>query len=181
MALIAIVGMSGSGKTFAADFFSKRGFEKVYFGGIVLDEIKKRMLELNEANERKVREGLRMVHGMAAMALLSIPKIKGLLADRKNVVIDGLYSWQELIALKKEFSELLCIAVIASPKTRYARMLGRKDRALSEKECIERDKSEIENIQKAGPIAMSDFSIVNEGSKKEFEKELEKILKKIEK
>ena len=38
--LIAIVGMSGSGKSVASDYLEKEGFNKIYFGGVVLDTLK---------------------------------------------------------------------------------------------------------------------------------------------
>jgi dephospho-CoA kinase len=47
---------------------------------------------------------------------------------------------------------------------------------LTFEEAASRDKSEIENINKGGPIAMADFTIVNEASLKELEKETERVL-----
>jgi dephospho-CoA kinase len=58
-------------------------------------------------------------------------------------------------------------------------MSKRKERPLPEEECIARDKAEIENLEKGGPIAMADYTIINEGTKKEFELQLEQVLKKI--
>ena len=176
MVLLAVLGMPGSGKSFATNFFVSHGFERVYFGGIVIEETKKRGLGVNEANEKKVREGLRKKHGMAAMAVLSIPKIRELLGKGKNVVVDGLYSWPELLVLKKEFPELKVLAIVASPKTRHERLGKRKQRPLTKEECTARDKAEIENLEKGAPIAMADFSIVNEATIEEFEKELGKII-----
>ena len=56
--LIAIVGMSGSGKSVASDYLEEKGFEKIYFGGVVLEEIKKRGLEVNPENEKLNFEGM---------------------------------------------------------------------------------------------------------------------------
>ncbi len=179
MAMVALVGMSGAGKTEAARFFLKAGFEEVYFGGIVLDEVKKRGLPLKEEFERPVREELRKKHGMAAMALLSIPKIEKLLAQKKNVLIEDLYSWQELLVLRERFPEIKLIAVFASPAVRYKRVAKRPVRPLAEKEARERDKEEIEKLDKGGPIAVADYTIINEGTKKELEAAVKKILKKI--
>ena len=38
--VIAIVGMCGSGKSIASDILEKKGYEKVYFGGVTLDKLK---------------------------------------------------------------------------------------------------------------------------------------------
>ncbi len=43
-------------------------------------------------------------------------------------------------------------------------------------EADSRDKSEIENINKGGPIAMADFTIVNEASLEELARETERVL-----
>ena len=90
--LIAIVGMSGSGKSVASDYLEEKGFEKIYFGGVVLEEIKKRGLEVNPENEKLVRESLREEYGMSAMAKILLPKIEEV-SSKKNTVLDGLYSW----------------------------------------------------------------------------------------
>ena len=50
--LIAIVGMSGSGKSVASDYLEKEGFNKIYFGGVVLDTLKSEGLEINPDNEK---------------------------------------------------------------------------------------------------------------------------------
>jgi len=181
MLLTAVVGMTGSGKTFASDFFVSHGFEKVYFGGIVIEEVKKRGLEINEANEKKVRQSLREEHGMGAMALLSIPKLEKLVFENKNIVIDDLCSWEELVILRKKFFQIKVLAVFSSPKTRQARLLHRKKRPLMQKEALERDKFEIEKMQKGGPIAVADYTIINESSKADFEIALEKTIEKIKK
>jgi dephospho-CoA kinase len=122
MIIIAIVGMCGSGKSEATNFFIKQGFSKIRFGQITIDILKKKNLEINEENERKIREELRKNHGMAAYAIINIPRIKTLLNQTNKIVLDGLYSWEEYLVLKKEFPNLKIISIYASPKTRYKRL-----------------------------------------------------------
>ena len=74
--VIAIVGMCGVGKSVAVDFFENLGYKKVYFGGITLDKLREENIEITPDNEKKMREGLREKLGMAAYAILSLPKIK---------------------------------------------------------------------------------------------------------
>jgi len=164
MKVIAIVGMAGSGKSEVASVFEEAGFKRVRFGDVTDDEVKKRGLALNEENERKVRQELREKHGMAAYARLNIPRIdEGLKSS--NVVVDGLYSWEEYILLKKQYGATLSlVAVFASPATRHRRLGSRKIRPLMPAEAEERDKTEIENSHKGGPIAVADYTLVNEGS-----------------
>ena len=174
--VIAIVGMPGAGKSELSDIFIKHGFKTVHFGDVTEQELQSRGLELNEHNERYIREQLRKEHGMAAYAKLNLPRIDSSLKS-SNVVVDGLYSWEEYILLKEYYSEqFTTVAVWASPATRHGRLAHRAKRSLTLEEAASRDKSEVENINKGGPIAMADFTIVNEASLEELAKETERIL-----
>ena len=80
-------------------------------------------------------------------------------------MIDGLYSWEEYTFLKEYYGEkFIVVAVWASPETRYARLADREKRGLTREEATSRDKAEIENVNKGGPIAMADITILNEFS-----------------
>jgi dephospho-CoA kinase len=176
MIVVALVGMAGAGKSEAARLFSDNGFTKVRFGDITDEEIKKRGLVLNEENERSVREGFRKEHGMAAYAILNLPRIE---KARKSspVIIDGLYSWEEYQVLKKHFGEdFFVVAVYSSPQTRYRRLEHRTIRPLTFNEAAGRDEAEIVKINKGGPIAMADFTIINEGTMDDLKTEVEKAL-----
>jgi dephospho-CoA kinase len=176
MQVVSIVGMAGSGKSEVAQVFEKNSFKKVRFGDITDEEIKKRGLELNEENERRVRQQLRQEHGMAAYAKLNLPRIDALL-KLSNVVVDGLYSWEEYTLLKSRYGDNFhVVAVWASPGTRYERLGRRKVRPLTIEEAAGRDVAELENSSKGGPIAMADFTVVNESSLKDLEKQTEKVL-----
>jgi dephospho-CoA kinase len=176
MNLVAIVGMTGAGKSEVARVFEEHGFKKVRFGDITDEELNNRGLEPNEENERSIREDLRKRYGMAAYAKLSLPRIDGSLKS-SNVVVDGLYSWEEYTLLKERYGERLkVLAVWSSPATRHARLAHRAKRALTLKEAASRDRSEIENINKGGPIAMADFAILNENSVEKLKRETERVL-----
>jgi len=174
--VVAIVGMAGAGKSEVARVFEEHGFKKVRFGDITDEELKNRKLEPNEENERHVRQQLRKKHGMAAYAKLNLPRIDSSLKS-SDIVADGLYSWEEYILLKKYYSEqFTVVAVWASAATRYERLAHRAERQLTLEEAASRDKSEIENSNKGGPIAMADFTIVNEASLEELERETERVI-----
>jgi dephospho-CoA kinase len=176
MKVVSIVGMAGAGKSVIARVFERDGFKKVRFGDITEEEVKRREMEMNEENERQVREQLRKEHGMAAYAILNLPLIDALLKE-SDVVVDGLYSWEEYTLLKNRYGDKFSVvAVWASPRTRYKRLGGRKVRPLTVGEASSRDKAEIENSKKGGPIAMADFTIINETSIEELEKEARKVL-----
>jgi dephospho-CoA kinase len=174
--VVAIVGMAGSGKSEVARVFENHGFIRVRFGDITDDEIKKRSLQRNESGERYCRELLRQELGMAAYAILNQPRIDAAL-ENANVVADGLYSWEEYLAFRSYYGpKFFVIAVYASPRTRYERLARRSQRALNPGEAASRDKSEIENLAKGGPISMADFTIINESSLIDLRQQAEVIL-----
>ena len=176
MKVVAIVGMAGSGKTEVARVFESNGFVRIRFGDITDEEIKKRGLDLNEENERHIRELLRKEHGMSAYAQLNLPRIDYAL-KKSDVVIDGLYSWEEYTFLKNYYGKnFYLVAVWASPGTRHARLRDRSDRRLTLEAASSRDWAEIENTNKGGPIAMADFTIINESSVENLRKEARKII-----
>ena len=179
MKIVALVGMAGSGKSEVARFFEKRGYVKIRFGDITDEEVKIRGLELNEVNERHVREQLRQEHGMAAYAKLNLPRIDETL-QKSNVVLDGLYSWEEFVLLKDYYGDKLnLVAVYSPPKTRHGRLATRRIRPLTSQEAKDRDKSEIENINKGGPIALADFTIINESSLQALQKQTQYIIERL--
>jgi len=179
MKVVSIVGMTGTGKSEVAKVFENSGFTRIRFGDVTDEEIKKRGLEPNEENERYIRELLRKEHGMSAYAKLNLPKIDEA-SKYSDVVIDGLYSWEEYAFLKTYYGEdFYVVAVWSSPRTRYARLSSRLNRRLKLEEAISRDMAEIENINKGGPIAMADFTIINESSLERLKREAERITSRL--
>ena len=174
--IYALVGMCGAGKSVVCDYFKEKGWEYVYFGGVTMDELKRRGLEKNEANERAVREELRRVHGPAAFAKLLLPTIREKL-ETGDVVLDGLYSWSEYKVLKEAFADTLeVIAIVADRKIRYERIKKRVIRPLDEEGAKSRDYAEIEKLEKGGPIAMADYFVFNNGSVEETVAQIERIV-----
>lgn len=176
--IVAVVGLPGSGKTEAIEYLIKKlNWPKIYFGDATFEELKKQGLAVSEKNERMVREFLRKKYGMACYALWAIKKIKES-KNTQNILIESLYSWDEYLELKKIFKEEFAVlAVYASPKMRYARLGNRPVRPLTFKEAQSRDYSQIGNIAQAGPIAIADWTIINEGDKKELFKKLNMLVR----
>ena len=188
--LICIVGMCGAGKSEVAKcLMEKKEYGFFRFGQITLDKIKEMGKDPNEALERKIREQFRSEHGMAAFAILNGPKIERLLAEG-DVIGDGLYSWEEYLVLKEKYPDnFITIAVYAPPAERYARLEGRAERhgedkdlrfrSFTKEEAASRDKAEIENLHKAGPIAMADYTVMNASSLDELRRQVDGIYTKI--
>ncbi len=173
--LVCLVGMCGAGKSEVADYLMLKGnFQYVRFGQITMDKIKEMGKAPSEKLEREVREKIRAEHGMAGYAILNVPKIDAMLKT-SDVIGDGLYSWEEYLELKKKYSGgLVVVAIYASPKVRYHRLKDRARRHIDDKavkyrnftkdEAASRDVAEIENLHKAGPIAMADYTVINNSS-----------------
>ena len=185
--IVCIVGMPGSGKSVVSDDLMGKGFSYLRFGQITLDRMKESGLEVSEENERMVREEIRKEHGMGAFATLNIPKIDEMIG-KSSVVVDGLYSWSEYKILKGKYgNSMLVVAVFAPPETRYERLVNRavkndsaeRFRSISRGDAISRDYAEIEHLEKGGPIAMADFTLVNTGTIEDLKKAVGEVLKKI--
>lgn len=169
--------MPGSGKSEVARVFAYGGYHTVRFGDITDEEVKKRGLKLCEENERVVREELRDRYGMAAYAILNLPRIESALKT-SQVVIDGLYSWEEYKYLKDRLgANLKVVAVWSPPALRYQRLSSRPIRPLTVQQAEERDYAEIENVNKGGPIALADFTISNCSTLESLVKQAEDIIK----
>lgn len=172
--LVAIVGMCGSGKSIATLFFESKGYSKIYFGGITYEKMKEENIPYTPENDNKMRVKIRNEYGMGAYAILSLPKIKEQI-KKSNVVIDGLYSWDEYKILKDEFPHIKLIAIVVDKEIRYERLKNRINRNYSIDESIKRDLNEIEKTAKGGPIAYADYFILNNYSLEEYKKKLENI------
>jgi len=171
--------MAGSGKSEVARLFEKSGYRRIRFGDVTDIEAAKRGLPLNEANERQVREQLRTELGMAAYARLNLPRIDEALLN-SNVIVDGLYSWEEYVLLKDYYGERLkLVAVYSSPRTRTSRLAVRRIRPLTAQETADRDKNEIEVINKGGPIALADYTIINESSLQDLKEQTQLIIARL--
>lgn len=182
--ILAIVGMSGSGKSVVIDHLTEKGYPKVYFGGMVYKEMEKRGIERTEdgESEKKFREEIREKEGKDWVVNQVIAETKDLIsAGQKRIVLDGVYSWTEYKTLKKEFPRCLTfIAIVVDKKLRYERVAKRPDRSFDAAAIRERDRSEIENLEKGGPIAAADYYILNNGTIKDVEERVDEIIKEIE-
>ncbi|TWP14430.1 dephospho-CoA kinase [TM7 phylum sp. oral taxon 351] len=182
--IIAVVGMSGSGKSVVVDYLTEKGFPKVYFGGMIYKEMKRRGIEITAdgESEKRFREMIRETEGKDWVVKQVIEEAKSLInAGQKRIVLDGLYSWTEYKILKKEFPGQLTVLAVVVPKAlRHFRVGKRPERPFNTKEIQERDRSEVENLEKGGPIAMADYYVLNDESVAKLHDDIDVILDRIE-
>ena len=177
---LALVGMPGSGKSLCAAHLEAQGFFQFRFGGIVVAEVARRGWPLTPENERIVREEFRAQDGMAAIALRALPTLRAALDERPSIIMDGLYSWSEYKFLEEALpGDLVVVAVVAERGLRYARLASRPERPLTADEARQRDWREIEQIEKGGPIAMADYTLLNNGGPDELRAAIDGVVARL--
>jgi len=182
--LIAIAGMPGSGKGTLTDYLqNERQFPVVHFGNMLYEEVQRRGLD-NIKDEKFVREDMRKQEGKEVLAKRAADKADELLKNgAPAIVLDGLYSWSEYKYLANKYGDRLLLIAVAAPRhLRYERDLGRDEahrKYTSAKQIRERDYAEIENLEKGGPIAFADYTIVNDGTPKQLLEKLDVVLKNL--
>ncbi|MDO4774000.1 MAG: AAA family ATPase [Candidatus Saccharibacteria bacterium] len=176
--IIAPVGLAGSGKSSAVAYFTNKGIPKIYGGGIIYKAMQEAGIEPTWDNQQQFREEIRAHEGKDFVIKRAVTEIRNLVAaGQKKIVLDGLYSWSEYRLLKREFPGQVKVIAIVTPKhLRYQRMAKRPERPMQPHEVDQRDWSEIENLEKGGPIAIADYFIVNDGSMEQLHAQLDTIV-----
>ncbi len=182
--IVAVVGMCGSGKSTAIEYLTERGIPKVYFGGVIYKAMEEAGIARTEdgESEKRFREEIRQKEGKDFVVLRAIKEAKRLIeAGQRHIVLDGLYSWTEYKILRKEWpTEMTVVAIIVPKALRRKRVAERPDRPFDAQAIAERDRSEIENLEKGGPIAIADYYIDNSGTIEEFHERFGKLMKEID-
>lgn len=180
--IIAIVGMSGTGKTTATDYLTKKDYPRVQFGNVIMNALKDADLNQTTENETMMREKLRSQADGDEVVQQVITQINGLIdAGQRRIVIDGLGSWHAFKTLKHEFPGQLTVVALLSPhQLRRKRLTTRDQRPLTEVQTSERDYDEIESLNKGGVIAMADHYISNQGNVDDLYAQVDQLLRTLE-
>ena len=173
--IIALVGLAGSGKSSAVEYLTEKGFPKIYFGGVIYKAMDEAGIEKTWDNQQQFREEIRRREGKDFVIKRVIKNIHDLInAGQNKIVLDGLYTWSEYKFLKHEFPGQVVVLAIVTPKyLRYQRMAKRIERPMQPHEVDQRDWSEIENLEKGGPIAIADYFIINDGSLEQLHQKID--------
>ena len=173
--IIALVGLAGSGKSSAVEYLAEKGFPKIYFGGVIYKAMDEAGIEKTWDNQQQFREEIRRREGKDFVIKRVIKNIHDLInAGQNKIVLDGLYTWSEYKFLKHEFPGQVVVIAIVTPKyLRYQRMAKRIELPMQPHEVDQRDWSEIENLEKGGPIAIADYFIINDGSLEQLHQKID--------
>ncbi|MEM2927867.1 MAG: AAA family ATPase [Nitrososphaerota archaeon] len=175
--VFGIAGMPGAGKTEVCKILSKKFNAPIYIMGDIIRRIaKERNIEPSRNNLEKIMIKIREEEGEDIIAKKIFEEIK--LSNIKNgvIIIDGIRSIHELDFFKKNFENFILLAVIASKENRFLRLFKRRreDDPSSFEEFIKRDR--IESLIGLGAVlAEADFYILNDGTLKELNKQIQKI------
>lgn len=180
--MIAFVGLAGSGKSAATNYLREKGIPGVYLGGIIYKAMEEAGIEITPDSQTEFREKIREKEGKDFVIVRALKQINDLInSGQKRIIIDGLYSWTEYQLLKKSYpGEVTLIAMVPPKKSRHKRLMNRSDRPFTQDEANQRDWSEIENLEKGGPIAIADYFIINDGPEEETHGKIDVILNKID-
>ena len=167
--ILAFVGLTGAGKTTVVDYIAAKGHPKVNFNSPILE----RMQDLGE-NEATAHQNLLSEKGQDYIVKDIIKQVHDLSDSGQHLIIsDGPLSWTEYKTLKHEFpGQVTTVAIVASKHLRHSRSSDN----LSQDEIDKRDWFEIENLEKAGPIAIANYYIINDKNQDNLYQQVDKLL-----
>jgi dephospho-CoA kinase len=159
--IYCITGMPGSGKSLVSKTACSVGYRVIAMGDIVREEAESRGIAKTPATLGKIMLELREMEGKDAIAKRCLEKA---MKEPDDAVIEGVRSMEEMRYFMKN-SDVFIIAVHASPKTRFSRLLkrGREDDPSDWATFSERDAREL-GVGIGSVIAMADKIFINEGT-----------------
>jgi dephospho-CoA kinase len=177
--VLALTGMPGSGKSLVVSIAREKGYEIIIMGDVIREETRKRGLALTPENTGQVMLELRQKEGPATIAERCLPRM----AAKKNlkILIDGVRSLDEVVEFQNHFSKFTLIALHASPKTRFVRLLkrARPDDPRNWQSFHERDMREL-TVGLGNAIAMAENMIINEDTPESAKQKARQTLEKVE-
>ena len=174
MIVIGITGMACSGKSLAAQYLVRKGFEKVEMGDIIREEMKKKKIRITNKSIRGFSLLLRKKFGNDVVARLTLRELR---KKNGNIVISGLRGIGEIEYFRKRLKHFYVIALTAPKSLRYKRLKarGRDDDPKNIKEFEFREAKE-KRYGIEGAIRNADFIISNTASVKQLKKNLDFLL-----
>ena len=185
MKIIGLAGTNGSGKDTVAQILAEdHGFFIVSATEMLEDELKKRGLEFERENKRKVGNEWRSSYGLSAIVDKAIEQAKSNEADK--LVVGSLRHPAEAEKVK-ELNGFV-IWVDAETHVRYERIRqnnrGRVEDNKTFEQFLQEEQDEMHGNDKselagAAVKKLSDYSVENNGSREELAEQINDILKNL--
>jgi len=181
--ILGITGTDGSGKGTVVDYLVlHKGFTHYSARQIWIDILNERGIEVTRPNLRLTGNEMRATHGDDFLITYYLKKITE--DGTENAIIESIRALKEAETLKANGGIL--IAVDADPKIRYERVQARRsesDKVTFEQfvahEAMELNDPDPHGMQKRKVMEMADYTIFNNGSLAELEKQIEDVFSKI--
>lgn len=173
---IIVAGMPGSGKSIVVEAANKLNIPVYVMGDVIREETLKRYGIITPELMVETSRKLRLEHGDDIVAKKTLERIR---PEDKIVLIDGTRSLKEIEVFRRN-GEVVIIAVHASPRTRFKRLLERRRPGdpSSFEEFVKRDLTELD-FGLGNVIALADYMIVNEGAIDDALSQSISVLKKL--
>lgn len=177
---LGIFGPAGGGKGFASNYVAKKyGYNIINLGNIVRALARKEHIRPTRENLEKLQSKYSHKYHHDFVIEHAIEKAKN---SKKPVIFDGIRKPVQAKMAKQKFKAVL-ILVDAKPELRFERMKKRRRtgfaKTLKEFKKSESNEDKVFNLKKTFSIA--DYKIDNSNGEKYFLKELDKIIRRINK
>lgn len=180
MLIIGITGTIGAGKGAVVDFLvSQKGFAHYSMRNFLLEEIRRRGMPETRDSMLIVANEFRATKGAGYLVEQYLEKAK---QQSHNVIIESIRTLGEIEILKKEPQAIL-LAVDASQKIRYERIMKRKSSTdnISFEKFVEDENKEANSTDPTLPninqcVQLADVVIMNEGSLEELHHKIDKVV-----
>lgn len=174
--IIGLAGEFASGKGVVADYLVKKHrADSVRYSSILRDLLGRLYLPVSRENIQKVSAAIRQTFGEDIIAKVIAEDVKKI---KKNIiVVDGVRRLADIKYLR-ELNGFKLINVVADLKTRYARLVARKENPGDENKTYKQFLRDHENISdKDVPevMAQADEEIHNDGNLADLHKQIDKI------
>ncbi len=183
MVVIGITGTLGAGKGTIVEYLKReKGFLHFSARDFIVEEIKRRGLDINRDTMTSVANDLRAKHSPSF--IIDMLYERGV-ASGKNCVIESIRTPGEVDSLRQKGNFYL-FAVDADPEIRFERIKNRKSATDNvdfetfidnEKREMDSDDPNKQNLKKC--IEKADFVFNNNGSVKELNRQVDKVLKEL--
>ncbi|MGA2823642.1 MAG: AAA family ATPase [Bacteroidales bacterium] len=183
MIIIGITGTMGAGKgTIVEYLIGEKGFIHYSVRTFLLEKIREQGLQENRDSMFRLANELRASYGSS---YITDQLYNRAIRSGKNCVIESIRTPGEIISLRAK-GHFYLLAADADPELRYQRILLRQSETdqVSRKTFMENEEREMnttdpnkQNLRKC--IEIADFIILNNGTKKDLIRQLEKILAQV--